>query len=208
MLDGLAGRVFQGSVHPAELAQRLAREADLASFQHPTGPAVANKVILRLNPADLDLPPTVLADVLAGGFEAHAAEEGWRLPGPAQVEIELTDDVMPGSIRCRLEQAEGRRPPWGRLSGPVTHPLTNNRLLVGRGFDCDVVVNVPEVSRHHALLWRQHGAVWLRDLDSANGTIVNGQEVGPELFEVMPHSLVSFADRSYRLEIARPPCPM
>lgn len=48
---------------------------------------------------------------------------------------------------------------------------------VGRGDDCDIVLNDDHVSRRHAELTVERGIVWLRDLASANGTFVNGSRV-------------------------------
>ncbi|HJR93579.1 MAG TPA: FhaA domain-containing protein, partial [Acidimicrobiia bacterium] len=89
MLDGMAGKVFSGRVHPTEIATRMVREADLESLEHPTGPMVANSVTVTMSPEDLDLPPASLSLVLAEAYEAHAAEEGWRLPGPTYVNVRL-----------------------------------------------------------------------------------------------------------------------
>ena len=51
-------------------------------------------------------------------------------------------------------------------------------LLLGRHADCDVVLGDLSVSRRHALL-RYHDGGWtLRDLESTNGTKVNGLRVG------------------------------
>ena len=46
-------------------------------------------------------------------------------------------------------------------------------LLVGRGPDCDVVLEHPTVSRRHARLHYRDGTWILHDLDSKNGTSVN-----------------------------------
>jgi hypothetical protein len=51
-------------------------------------------------------------------------------------------------------------------------------LLVGRHPRCDVVLSAPDVSRHHARLNFRDGRWILRDLESTNGTTVNGQPVG------------------------------
>jgi pSer/pThr/pTyr-binding forkhead associated (FHA) protein len=48
---------------------------------------------------------------------------------------------------------------------------------VGRGEDCDLVLQDDHISRRHAELELHHGLVWLRDLGSANGTFVNGERV-------------------------------
>lgn len=201
MLDGMAGRVFHGQVHPMEIAQRLVREADLEALEHPTGPMAANSITVVLNPEDLDLPPSSLSRVLAEAYEAHSAEEGWRLPGPTYVSIRLNPDQSPGSIGVSLEVRKGQRHPWGRLSGSPSRDLNNNRLWLGRAEDCDVILPFEEISRHHAEIVRRQGSVWVRDLDSANGTRIDGVRVGDDPVEFRPGSVVTFADRSYRLEL-------
>jgi hypothetical protein len=50
-------------------------------------------------------------------------------------------------------------------------------LLIGRHHDCDVVLADMSVSRRHARLSFRDGNWVLRDLDSTNGTMVNGQRV-------------------------------
>lgn len=53
----------------------------------------------------------------------------------------------------------------------------SNELLIGRGEDCDLVLADTHVSRRHASVAVVDGAVWLRDLASANGTYVNAQRI-------------------------------
>ncbi len=51
-------------------------------------------------------------------------------------------------------------------------------LLIGRHPSCDVVVADGTVSRRHALLTFRDGGWILQDLESKNGTRLNGQYVG------------------------------
>ena len=51
-------------------------------------------------------------------------------------------------------------------------------LLVGRHDACDVVLSESSVSRRHARLFFRDGSWVLQDLESTNGTIVNGVRVG------------------------------
>jgi len=51
-------------------------------------------------------------------------------------------------------------------------------LLIGRHPACDVIIPAVTVSRQHAQLTFRDGAWILQDLDSTNGTRVNGQTVG------------------------------
>lgn len=51
-------------------------------------------------------------------------------------------------------------------------------LLVGRGDECDIVLQTDSVSRKHCLFERTGGGVRVKDLDSTNGTYVNDASVG------------------------------
>ena len=63
-------------------------------------------------------------------------------------------------------------------SGPETGRRVELDLEVAIGRqDTDLVVEDPEVSRRHAVLRRSHGSVVVEDLDSTNGTFVNGERI-------------------------------
>jgi len=63
---------------------------------------------------------------------------------------------------------------------PETIPLTGERLVIGRGSRCDVVVTDPCASRRHAELLLSDQQWLISDLGSRNGTLVNGRRVGQE----------------------------
>lgn len=56
---------------------------------------------------------------------------------------------------------------------------------IGRGADADVVVDDPDASRHHARLEAENGIVYVTDLESANGTFLNGRRLH-QAIEVRP----------------------
>ena len=60
----------------------------------------------------------------------------------------------------------------------VIRQLPTKVLRIGRGPDNDIVVSDLSVSRHHAELRRTATGYQIVDLDSHNGTFVNGQQVG------------------------------
>ncbi len=62
-------------------------------------------------------------------------------------------------------------------ASPAAGALPAGTLRIGRQPDNDIVVSDPGVSRHHAELRDVAGACRIVDLDSANGTFVNGQRV-------------------------------
>ena len=49
--------------------------------------------------------------------------------------------------------------------------------MIGRSKDCDVPLADGNVSRRHAELGRSEEGFVLRDLDSTNGTMVNGRRI-------------------------------
>jgi Ca-activated chloride channel family protein len=52
--------------------------------------------------------------------------------------------------------------------------LTTEPLTLGRQVDNDVVLKDAHVSRHHARIVFEDGQYWIEDLNSANGTVLNG----------------------------------
>ncbi len=77
-----------------------------------------------------------------------------------------------------------------------------DRLTIGRDLDCDLTLASPLVSRHHTRLERSGSAHLLIDLNSTNGTYVNGQQIdrvelhagdsvqiGPYRFTYQPHAI-------------------
>ena len=55
--------------------------------------------------------------------------------------------------------------------------IDRDRVIIGRGSDCDIIVPERRVSRQHAQIERDADGYLLRDLGSKNGTYANGQEV-------------------------------
>jgi predicted component of type VI protein secretion system len=62
------------------------------------------------------------------------------------------------------------------ISG-VTHELVDEAITIGRGPDNAIVVTDPSISTHHAQLLLEGETYRLKDLDSTNGTRVNGKPV-------------------------------
>jgi hypothetical protein len=54
------------------------------------------------------------------------------------------------------------------------HEVDKRRVVIGRSKECDIQLADPNVSRRHAELRQEGSAYWLVDLDSTNGSAVNG----------------------------------
>lgn len=69
---------------------------------------------------------------------------------------------------------------WAYLKCPdaSTVPLTHWENLMGRARGCDIILNLGGVSRSHGTLVRDSEGVWeYRDLNSKNGSYINGRKV-------------------------------
>jgi serine phosphatase RsbU (regulator of sigma subunit)/pSer/pThr/pTyr-binding forkhead associated (FHA) protein len=55
--------------------------------------------------------------------------------------------------------------------------VEGQHAVLGRHPDCDVVLDVAAVSRHHAKIIHETGRYFLEDLGSRNGTFINGQMI-------------------------------
>jgi hypothetical protein len=56
-------------------------------------------------------------------------------------------------------------------------PLTDGEHIAGRDVECSLVIDGTTVSRRHARITVAHGAATIEDLDSTNGTYVNGTRI-------------------------------
>jgi DNA-binding winged helix-turn-helix (wHTH) protein len=65
--------------------------------------------------------------------------------------------------------------------GPQEWPLSEGPNLVGRDRDCAIRVDSGTVSRHHLRIVVTRDLATVEDLESRNGTRVNGQRVGQRL---------------------------
>jgi pSer/pThr/pTyr-binding forkhead associated (FHA) protein len=115
-----------------------------------------------------------------------AAEHGWGLVGPPEVEFVVDENLKKGDLACvaSLVEGAGEGTGGGHASVVVREdgkerlvPLSSDVVTIGRLADCDVVLKDKGASRKHAQL-KMRGDTWtLTDLGSTNGTRLNGQTV-------------------------------
>jgi len=205
-VDGLSATIFRGGMPPVEIAERLIRQADLLVEDGAAGPTIPNSFTVRIRPKRLprDADVNRLAHDLGVSLAQAAAERGWRTEGPISVAVEPDPTVVSGGIKTEATVAPGPLRGWGQLLAVhegAGFELRANRVLVGRSTTSDVVLNDPDVSRSHAIVFRQGGRVWVDDLKSANGTRVNGASVDGEPVSISPGDEIAFGSAlfSFRL---------
>lgn len=198
-MDGATAAVFRGKMHPVDMADRLMRQADFVAAPGDAGLEIPNQWSIGVNPSDL--PPQVdMADLqveLARAIDAFAAEKSWRTNGPITVEVVPDPAVPRGLADCAGSSEPGAIEPWAQLisaSPPLALELSDNRSIIGRAIEGDIVLSVPEVSRRQAIIVRTGPEATIADLSSANGTYVNSERIGTDPHPLVPGDTVTMGD--------------
>lgn len=77
-------------------------------------------------------------------------------------------------------------------AGGRVREFNQSRVILGRARDVDLVIDNPDVSRRHAVLYWSNGDIVLEDLGSTNGTTVNGYPVSSTVLG--PGDVVTIGD--------------
>lgn len=143
--------------------------------------------------------------------------------------VEAGDVLGLHKVQVRLARAEGGQPgaPGGGGEAPAPDPTRirpaitdwqlrgvsgesfgrvvplQGRVIAGRGEGCDIVLEATEVSRQHAALEVQPDGVLVEDLDSSNGTFINGERVRKK--QAGRGDEIAFDKLRFRLEMATRP---
>jgi hypothetical protein len=88
-----------------------------------------------------------------------------------------------------------------RATGLSNIDLENLPIVIGKLSTCaDIVIHDKSVSRMHAKIFRQHNneEIWIQDLNSTNGTYINGKRLMPNETAVLKENdEISFGNCEY-----------
>lgn len=139
-------------------------------------------------PTDIPAPPELARTVRIDADAAALPPELARTvriatPAPAQAAPVAEPAAAPAARRTEFLQRPAQMAAIGWLvaaEGPdrgAIRPVDRERVNVGALPDCDVVIDSPHVSGKHARIRCRGREFVITDLDSANGTLVNGATV-------------------------------
>lgn len=118
--------------------------------------------------------------------------------------------LVDGSI-LTLDGSATRKPPalleLHVTAGPdagAVHPLGPGEHTVGRGAAARIRVDDLDVSRLHAVLHVGHGPIAVADLDSTNGTYVDGVTVRRDRASIVPGQVLKLGGTSLQVAVPDP----
>jgi FhaA, N-terminal domain/FHA domain len=82
------------------------------------------------------------------------------------------------------------------------HEVDKRRVVIGRSKECDIQLTDPNVSRRHAELRQEGSAYWLVDLDSTNGSAVNGHRTARAKLESGDTITIGSTDLKFERRLA------
>jgi pSer/pThr/pTyr-binding forkhead associated (FHA) protein len=170
--DAEAAASLPSADEGVELFGNLPASGDLG------GPDLAEFDVSELDLRPAELPTAVREEPLASLAGDAPAEDGTELLDlGAAPRVEAQPGGAPAAVHAGLIVQRS-----GRLERTVAWEA--ERLTMGRATECDVLLATPEVSRRHAMLVREDDRYEVRDLESINGTFVNGEKVSRRVLQV------------------------
>lgn len=205
---------FSGGVlDPFQLATHLSRYYDGEQRPHE----IPNHFIVSVNPVDLEeLSPQkhIFEEQVADYVVLMAERRGYHLKEPPSVSIEASDKEKSHSAHITVLQqslvthdgtaiyadfksdspleAIKTTDAFLILHGREHIPLDRPVIRIGRRMDNDIILDMPSISRRHALIrWRQRYFV-LYDVSSHGRTVVNGTRIREHILR--PGDVIALSD--------------
>tara|TARA_E500000331_G_scaffold95962_1_gene92525 strand:+ start:2350 stop:3009 length:660 start_codon:yes stop_codon:yes gene_type:complete len=184
IVEGTFTRVFPSSVKPIELGKRIRRVLEDKKTIGVQGQIIIpNRYVISLSPKDLENIESIQESIqreISSSIRDHANDENYHFQGTLTVEIFSNSSLKTGSIEVDglFEENKGGFPPGSLIDENGKRLIiTEQKLSIGRDTKSTMQVVDVEVSRNHAEIRLLNTSFVLIDLQSTNGTFVNGQRV-------------------------------
>ncbi|SDK34715.1 DUF2662 domain-containing protein [Cryobacterium sp. Sr8] len=193
-VNGAFAKTFKSGVQPVEITSALRRELDTQAAVVSRDRILApNRFTVRLARADFSRMTGLgrtLIDELTQLVEQHAREQRYQFAGAVEITLAEDPSLSEGMVQIDSTNLTGKVAwtPVLEINGK-RHPIVKPRTVIGRGSDADITVDDSGTSRRHVeILWDGSRAK-VHDLDSTNGSQLNGERVTTAALE--PDSVVT-----------------
>ena len=216
-LEGIFSKTFESRVQPVEIAKKLGRAMDEGRTLGPQRTYAPNEYLVYMSTDDLREISSfreIMAKEIAEYLKERAKRERYTLVGPVSIEFYPREDLIRGQIEVETKivakegnveetqtidfeeaESEGLHFAPAALYSFDTHNtyyLSKPVVNLGRAENNDIVIKNLSVSRNHAQVFRRGKKFYIRDLESTNGTYVNGRRVKERVLK--PGDLITLGD--------------
>jgi hypothetical protein len=164
VVEGTFARIFPSALEPAQVGRKLVA----AQAATPT-----DTYLVRVHPVDYARFAGDRA-FLEARWSAMLRENAPDRESPQAV-LHEDDDIVAGSVT--IEALVDDRPVVLSLVRPGETVALFDGMRIGRNEDNDVTIVDGRVSRHHARIIAEGAGFAIEDLQSSNGTFIDGEQV-------------------------------
>lgn len=191
-VDNIFSRAFHSNLKPVELATGIKKSMDESSAAiSRERTVVPNDFAISLSSYDYakiaEWGELELRDELIEVTKRHARSQRYTFLGPIQITFSENTALTRGKITVRGTTKRGSVAPATANDASTDNPiievgsesyvLTGAVTTIGRGSTCDIIVDDAGVSRRHLELRITPNGVIAKDLDTTNGTFVEGHRI-------------------------------
>ncbi|MFC5369304.1 FhaA domain-containing protein [Arcanobacterium bovis] len=191
-VDNMFSRAFHSDLKPVELASGIKKSMDdrAASITRDRT-VVPNDFLISLSSSDFskiaEWGEDELISELIDVAKQHAQEQRYTFLGPITIRFSKDPNLTRGKISVRGTSKRGAVAPATTSDASAQNPileigadryvLTGAVTTIGRGSSCDITVDDSGVSRKHLEIRITPGGVIAKDLDTTNGSFVEGHRI-------------------------------
>ena len=193
-VNGAFAKTFRSGLQPVEITSALRKELDTKAAVVARDRVLApNRFVVRMSPSDFKQMRSMgaaLNDELVSFVQKHAAGQHYQFAGGISVELAEDPGITVGMLQVDSENVKGDVAWTPVLDIDGRHyPLSRARTVVGRGSEADITVDDTGISRRHVMITWDGKRAQVEDLDSTNGSKLNGQPVKKSIME--PDSVIA-----------------
>jgi pSer/pThr/pTyr-binding forkhead associated (FHA) protein len=142
-----------------------------------------------ITPQSQSIPPPADIDILESSEPPPRAARQQPASAPERPAAKPVPAQKPSTIHGAGKQPQELLYLSVDNKSPVA--VRKNVFLIGRGSKCDYVIEHRSVSREHAVVTRERSGWFIEDLNSANGTWLNGDQISKHKIEEGEEYLIS-----------------
>lgn len=191
-VNGVFSKFGSKDLQPVDLSTALESEINTKVIALDADRTIApNEFTFQLSTPDFDhieqWGSESLANELAAKLTEYAQKQHYAFVGPVVVIFEENLDLPKGTFNLTSKSVKGNAAPVTGGQRPQDFPvleiaghqylLTATKTIIGRGSQCDIVIDDPGISREHLEIDITPNGVIAKDLNSTNGIFVEGNKV-------------------------------
>ena len=178
-VGSLFAKLSNAELQPVEISQAVKNAMDVAANKaHEDRVLVPHRFLILVNPKELSNVSPQILQAIKAEVNKHAVQRGYRLTGAVELNISSDAKVNQGSVRVG-SAAISDLVTWKPVIviNGQRHELKTGTTSFGRDDSADVKVDDRGLSRKHFEIAFDGEIAAIRDLQSTNGTYVDGSRI-------------------------------